>query len=299
VNLLSVAAVAIPLLVALTAVWAARRPHLLHATMRRVGRLRPLRWAVVAAGRRGQPAVLARRLGVEEAVALLLLTGLLVVSALGALFTVLLDDVLDGDGIAHLDQPTSRWLAAHREGWLTGVLRSLTVLGSPVALAALMAAVCIGVGVRGRSWRPAVLGVVGAGGIGLVIVTLKVLVGRPRPAMPFAVLAESGYSFPSGHAAGTAAVALLSSWLLTHRTVRPWAARVAIWTVSLLLVGAVGFSRIYLGVHYLSDVLAGWLLGAVWAGTLVLAGTWWTQARRLGGPFGERLGRGADDPRHR
>ena len=63
---------------------------------------------------------------------------------------------------------------------------------------------------RSGKWLPAVLGLIGTAGIGLLILSAKLVVGRSRPALPYAIVSEDGYSFPSGHATGTAAVGLLS-----------------------------------------------------------------------------------------
>ncbi len=71
------------------------------------------------------------------------------------------------------------------------------------------------------------------------------------------MVSEDGFSFPSGHATGTAAVALMCAWMLSRWVITSWAARVAAWSVAVAVTGAVGFSRVYLGVHYVSDVLAG------------------------------------------
>ena len=270
--------------VAGAALWLARHPDPVRTVGRRIAALPALRRLAAAADRRGVGARLARRLGVEQTVALVLVVGLLAVAGLAIVFTYLLDSALEGDGIAHVDQPASQWLAAHRTAAGTTVLRALTQLGSPAGLAVLAAGAAVVGGWTARSWLPVQLEAAAGTGIGLMILAVKTLAGRPRPPRPFAVLAESGWSFPSGHAAGTAAVGLCAAWVLTRWAVHAWGAQVAVWTGAFLLVGAVGFSRLYLGVHYISDVLAGWVLGALWAVTVVLAGTWWDETRRARRP---------------
>ncbi|KZS61358.1 phosphatase PAP2 family protein [Mycobacterium ostraviense] len=223
---------------------------------------------------------LIRRLPVSEVAGVALLIGAAVVTALAVCFTEVLDDVLEGDGIAGIDQPAAKWLAAHRDLWLTATLRVVTAAGGPVGMAALTALTCPAVVWRCRSWRPVVLAVVGGGGIAAAVLVAKAVVVRDRPALPFAAIAEGGYSFPSGHAAGTAAVTLLSAWLVTRWVITSWTGRVIVWTMAMGWSTIVGFSRIYLGVHYISDVLAGWLLGMAWGSVVVLVGTWWDSTWR-------------------
>lgn len=203
--------------------------------------------------------------------------GLLVVGALAVGFTVLLDDVLEGEGFARLDDPVAHWLAGRREAWLTVCLLGVTRLGNADAQTVWLVLVCLLAAVRSRSWLPAAVGAAGGGGIALVIVVAKRLVGRHRPTLPDAVIAEHGFSFPSGHATGAAAIGLLGAWMLCHWVVRPWGARVAVWAATIAMVGLIGFSRCYLGVHFVTDVLAGWLLGAAWAGTVILLTAWWSR----------------------
>ena len=260
------------------AIWFARRPRLIPALRRWIADSAAARWVGERIGRKGQ--MLARRFSVGEVAGLALLVGLVVVGALAAMFAEVLEDVLDGEGIAVIDEPAAHRLAAHRDPWLTATLKAVTALGNPRALTTLMAVVCAVALWRSRSWLPAVLGAIGGAGIGVVIVTAKAVVGRDRPASPYAAISEDGFSFPSGHATGTAAVALLCAWILTRWVINSWPGKVLAWSIAIGLTGAVGFSRVYLGVHYVSDVLAGWLLGAAWAGAVMLVGSWWDQTRR-------------------
>ena len=205
--------------------------------------------------------------------------GLFVVGALAVGFTALLDDVLEGEGIAQFDDPISSWLAGHREVWLTKVLLGVTRLGNVDAQTVWLVLVCAVSAVWARTWVPVLVGVAGGGGIALVIVAAKELVGRQRPALPYAVMPVDGFSFPSGHATGAAAVGLLGAWMLCRWVVRRWAAQVAVWATTISMIGLIGFSRCYLGVHFVTDVLAGWLLGAAWAGSVILLASWWSRAK--------------------
>ena len=223
---------------------------------------------------------LARRWPESEVAGVALLLGLLVVVALAVGFTEVLEDVLEGDGIAGIDQPVTRWLAAHRELWLTAALRAITLAGGSLFLAALAFPISVAASFRCRSWRPMVLALVGGGVVPLVLFTAKALVGRKRPPLPLALIDADGYSFPSGHATGTAAITVISAWMLTRWLILWWTGRVMVWTTAIGSTFLIGFSRVYLGVHYVSDVLSGWMLGMAWAGTVMLVGTWWDNTRR-------------------
>ncbi|HEX7301495.1 phosphatase PAP2 family protein [Lentzea sp.] len=280
-GLVSVSALVLLALFVLAAVVVARRPRQMRTALTRLGDapvVRPVRtWTsrhLTDAWR-----LLVRRFPVVEAVSVALLVGLGVVVALAVGFTSLLEEVLEGEGVAALDQPASQWLADHRDPWLTATLRVLTDLGSPVALGVLAAGVGGLVAWRRRSWLPAVLSLVGAAGIGLVITLAKTLVGRDRPPSLIAAITEKGYSFPSGHATGTSAITLLCAWLVTRHLVTSWAGRVAVSATALGFIGMIGFSRVYLGVHYVSDVLAGWLLGTAWACAVAIVGSRWERTR--------------------
>lgn len=154
-----------------------------------------------------------------------------------------------------MDRDVVTWVAAHRVGWLDPVFVGLTVVGYAgvvwLALALLVAW-------RGRlPLRPTVgLTAIAVLSADLVAWLLKALVERPRPFQSILDLdtlmrATEGTSFPSGHAATSAAGAVVLSLL---------APRLAPAFVALAL--AIGFSRIYVGVHYPTDVLAGLAIGA-------------------------------------
>jgi len=281
----AVSAGALLLLVVLAAVaiWVARHESLLRRLWARlcdaavVGRVAAWAREPTTVGGRA----LARRLPPYEVAGVGLLVGALAVAALAAGFTGVLEDALDGDGVAGLDQPATGWVATHRDLWLTATLRVVTEAGGAVSLAALAALTCTVAGWRCRSWLPVLLALGGVGGVGLVILTAKALVIRDRPHISFAVIAEDGYSFPSGHATGTAAIALFCAWMLTRWLVTSWTLRVLVWTTAIGAAAVVGFSRVYLGVHYVSDVLAGWLLGTIWAAIVMLVGSWWDDTRRV------------------
>jgi undecaprenyl-diphosphatase len=243
-----------------------------------VGRV--VAWAREQISARGW--ALARRLPAYEVAGVALLVGSAAVAALSAGFAAVLEDVLEGDGIAGIDQPAAGWLATHRDLWLTTTLRVVTAAGGPVPLTALAVLTCAAVVWRCRSWPPVVLALVGFSGVALVIVTAKALVIRNRPHLSFAVIAEDGHghSFPSGHATGIAAIALLSAWMLTRWLITSWTGQVIVWTMAIGSTALIGFSRVYLGVHYVNDVLAGWLLGITWAGVVMLVGSWWDNTRR-------------------
>jgi membrane-associated phospholipid phosphatase len=113
---------------------------------------------------------------------------------------------------------------------------------------------------------------------------VKNVVDRPRPPVADRLVVETNWSYPSGHSLGaTAVIGVLTVIVLTRVTGR--LARIAVAALGVLLVVAIGVSRVYLGVHWPSDVLAGWLIGGLWLAvchTLVIRRPRW---RRLGARF--------------
>ena len=118
---------------------------------------------------------------------------------------------------------------------------------------------------RRRRWQPlALLAAAVAGAVSLYNI-VKPLTGRPRPPPAIWIGHYSGAAFPSGHAAQSVAFyAMLAIVLGAGRSPR---AKTVLWSAAALVVLAVGGSRIYLGAHWLTDVLGGYALGACWVAT--------------------------------
>jgi membrane-associated phospholipid phosphatase len=197
--------------------------------------------------------------------------GLALVAAMVAAFTALLEDVGHGMGLARYDLPAVAALATARVRGVVILARVVTTVGSPAAMILIAAAVCGWLAWRLRGVAPLVIGVVGVGGIGAIDAAVKDGVARPRPPAELHAVGANGYSFPSGHAIFSALVILLCATLLTHWVVKRPGPRAALWAGSIILLLAVGISRVYLGVHYPSDVLAGWTLAIAWATTVLVS----------------------------
>lgn len=185
------------------------------------------------------------------------------------------DSVHEFDGISLLDRPIVVWLASHREPALTAAMRAVSAVGSPGSTAAVAVVVCAAVAWHRRSWLPIAMVGIGLAGFATAVSVVKLAAARERPPLPYSVMPVAGYSFPSGHAMGVTTTMLLSAWVLAHSVIRSFRGRIALWTTALAIIAGVGFSRVYLGVHYLSDVVAGWLLGTIWTCTLLMCASLW------------------------
>jgi membrane protein DedA with SNARE-associated domain/membrane-associated phospholipid phosphatase len=184
-------------------------------------------------------------------------------------FGGLTQDVTGHDDTALADPHVTAWVIAHRTGWLTSALQVLTWLGSTAVIIPLALAAGLYFLIRRHDWQPlALLGAAVAGAIGLYGI-VKPLVGRPRPPAAIWIGHYSGAAFPSGHAIQSAAFyAMLALVLGAGLSIRR---RAILWSAAALVVLVVGASRIYLGAHWLTDVLAGYALGATWVAIVVTA----------------------------
>lgn len=162
-----------------------------------------------------------------------------------------------------VDRSLHQFFLNHRAGPLTSVFKLVTHLGSSAVLLPLVVVVGVACWARRRSPLPLVLLASTYAGALVLEAGLKRLVGRPRPPVADRLVQVTGYAFPSGHATvGTAvwtAIGILAVWALRDRA-RRWAVVGAVGTV----VAGVDLSRVYLGVHWPSDVVVGSVLGGAW-----------------------------------
>lgn len=182
----------------------------------------------------------------------------------------LMEDVTAGDGVTVLDRPVASFVAAHRTGALTTVMRAASSAGGPLVLAAVTVAVGVVLGIAWRRWAPVLVAGVTVAGNSALTMTLKEAVGRSRPPLSGALAAADGYAFPSAHAATAAAAFGVVAWLCAG-PLRSWPGRVAVWAGAAMLTALVGISRVYLGVHWTTDVLGGWAFGDLWLAVVVTA----------------------------
>lgn len=251
---------AVLLLAAVAAVWVAAHRRELRAVLGWLGR-RP--WLQRLRSRHGRAEeFLVARLRPQGAYGLSFTTGLASLGLAVIVFARVAEDVVGHEELALLDRPVTAFVACARTPWLTTVMHGITLLGSIPVIAALIVAAGTFLRVRTGSWRPLLLLTVVSAGAGGLDWLAKVVVARPRPPAVFAITAAPGYSFPSGHTVQAAAYGCLA--YLIARQVRSWRLKVAVWSAALVIAALVGLSRVYLGVHWLTDVLGAWALATAW-----------------------------------
>jgi undecaprenyl-diphosphatase len=183
------------------------------------------------------------------------------------LFAWLSEEVFEG-GLQRFDSGVRMKVHEFFSPQLTEFMQDMTFLGSVgflTTLFAIIVAVWLAKGMK----RPAVWLTIAAGGSVVLDVSLKLSFHRTRP-VPFVGVVPLTYSFPSGHALSSFCFYGVLAGLLCAR-IQSRAIRILIWAAAATLVLAIGLSRIYLGVHYPTDVVAGYVSAAAWVSTLLFA----------------------------
>ena len=198
----------------------------------------------------------------RAALVLRLGVGALLLVAAAWLFGAIAEDVATSDRLTVLDVEVARWLRAHATPEVTRWLLLVTELHSTIAVSCYAAIVAVALAWRHEWRRLATVFVCVAGGLTLNVL-MKLAFHRARPVLDDPLLTLASYSFPSGHVAGsTLMYGLIVAWAFT-RTRRPLV-RIGVTVAGAAAVALVAFTRMYLGVHYLSDVVAAFAEGVAW-----------------------------------
>jgi membrane-associated phospholipid phosphatase len=167
------------------------------------------------------------------------------------------------DGLGHADAALSRWFAAHRTDGLNQLTHYTTFAAETITITALAVATVAITAIVWRRWREPMLVAVAVAGEVTIFLLVTLLVERKRPPVPHLDEAPPTSSFPSGHVAASicmyGALAIIANERASSALVRGLFLALAV-----LIPLAVALSRLYRGMHYLTDVLGGVILGVTW-----------------------------------
>ncbi|MGB3612558.1 MAG: phosphatase PAP2 family protein [Elainellaceae cyanobacterium] len=184
---------------------------------------------------------------------------------LGVCFLILLglsklsEEVLEQEAFA-FDESILLWVHQFANPTLNRLMLAITELGNPSTVVPLacngFAWLCLR-----RYWETAVLFAVTCAGGAILSTGLKLVFSKVRPALWPQLITETTYSFPSGHALGSMVLYGLLAYLVAHRYPKVSG---LVYGAAAMLIGAIGLSRLYLGMHWPTDVLAGYAVGFLW-----------------------------------
>ena len=195
------------------------------------------------------------------------------------LFGAITEDVIHHDPLTQFDVTLLDWVHARATPAGYAMANAISLLGSPVTLTIL----ALGMGFLFAARRQWILlgGWLAAfAGGGLLNTVLKLVIHRPRPPYAAAFLHHASWSFPSGHAMGSLIGYGMLAYAVTLLWVHRRSAQLSVVLVAALLIVAIGLSRLYLGVHYFSDVVGGYAAGVLWLSACISG---LEVARRWGG----------------
>jgi undecaprenyl-diphosphatase len=203
--------------------------------------------------------------------AALLLVGFAVALITTAGLLKLHDEILKAS-FEQRDQAIQSWVHGFASPILTQVMSTLSWIGSPFAVTPAVILAAGGMGCRGRKDAAVLVASAALGGVALDEV-MKWHFKRARPDLPWAFVHEHSFSFPSGHSV----MAIVIYGVIVYKTqnkLRSRWARAALMLGAFLMVAGIGLSRVYLGVHYPSDVAGGYFVGAVWLAAVIGSDVW-------------------------
>jgi membrane-associated phospholipid phosphatase len=203
--------------------------------------------------------------------------GLLITTGCSCLFVVVAIGVLTGGPLIHLDCSIADALHtyASEAPSLTNSLRVVSILGSLEALALVGVLVAVALLMQ-RNWLTLAAWLVVVLGGEVLNLLLKDLFARPRPSFEHPLVVDTSFSFPSGQAMESVVVYGMLAYFVVLAS-RAWGKRVVSVGGAALIVLLIGFSRVYLGAHYVSDVVDGFAAGGAWLSAVITA---WEAMRR-------------------
>ena len=219
------------------------------------------------------------RVGSRGALILTLVIGGAIAIALSFIASRIYDSVTESDGVAGFDRPILDFMITLRSPALDSAVTAYTNVAGPIGMPILAVAAILILSLRRRSWTPAIL--IAAAGIGSLAMTVagKDIIGRHRPSLTDAVPPyEYSPSFPSGHTLNAVVIAGVVAYLLLLRRSTTHG-RVLTVSVAALFALTIGLSRVFLGHHWFTDVLAAWVLGAAWLALIITAHRLYITAR--------------------
>ncbi|RIJ60447.1 phosphatase PAP2 family protein [Clavibacter phaseoli] len=223
-----------------------------------------------------------RALGPYSALVITLLVGLVLAFGLAAIAAQVYDNVTDADGVAGLDRPLLAFIIGIRTPWLNEAATAYTDVAGVVIMPIIAVVTMLFLAIRRRSWTPIILVLAAGGGSLLLTIAGKDIVGRARPDLADAVPPyETSPSFPSGHTLNAVAIAGILAYLLLLRQHRR-VTRVLSIAVAVVFAVTIGISRVYLGHHWFTDVLAAFFLSGAWLALVITAHRLYLTARRPG-----------------
>lgn len=210
-------------------------------------------------------------LGDRAALLLILLIGAVFAFGLSFVASRIYDSITESEGVAGLDRPVLDAAIQLRTPALDTVAAAIAYIAGPIGMPILALLAIVILALHRKSWTPVIL--IASAGAGSVLMTIagKDIVGRVRPPHTDALPPfEFSPSFPSGHTLNAIVIAGVVCYLLILRQHSTHARVLTIVTASVLAI-AVGLSRVYLGAHWFTDVLAGWTLGGAWLVLIITA----------------------------
>jgi undecaprenyl-diphosphatase len=191
----------------------------------------------------------------------------LVVAILGGLLFAWLAERVSVGGTLGFDDAVLTWMGAHQVHWMQRGVLEITALGEGSVVIVLTLALALMLAIDRHRYAAFLLIIAAYGGL-ILNPALKHIFNRPRPHIFVWGATVASTSFPSGHAMNAAVLYLTIAFIITRLEIRWWA-RILTLLAAVVIIALICLSRLYLGVHYPTDVIGGLIMGIAWVGFCV------------------------------